>query len=136
MQVVNLLLERAVLETNAGGPPKITISLPSDDILGMCFVEIVGASDLPKWKNMTRLSFDMDPFVIIAFGHKIFRTSVVRHSLNPNWNERLWFQVRRHEAGHNLLFSVYDWDKVSSNDFVGGLLFGFENFIRSRSETR
>ena len=91
----------------------------SDDILGLCFVEIHSANDLPRWKNMTRLSFDMDPFVVVSFGHKVFRTSVIRHSLNPNWDERLWFQVRRHEANHDVIFSIYDWDKVSSNDFVG-----------------
>jgi phosphatidylserine decarboxylase len=27
-----------------------------------------------------RFSFDMDPFVVISFGKKVFRTRVIRHS--------------------------------------------------------
>lgn len=65
------------------------------------------------------MSFDMDPFVVISFGKKVFRTRVVRHSLNPVWDEKLLFHVRRHEAGYLAQFAVLDWDKVSGNDMVG-----------------
>ncbi|KAF8475448.1 hypothetical protein JB92DRAFT_2838204 [Gautieria morchelliformis] len=37
----------------------------------------------PKLKNLTRLGWDMDPFVVVSFGKKVFRTRVIRHSLNP-----------------------------------------------------
>lgn len=43
---------------------------------------------------------------------------VVRHSLNPVWDEKLFFSVRRTEANWIVAFNVYDWDKLSSNDHV------------------
>lgn len=61
----------------------------------------------------------MDPFVVISFGKKVFRTRIIRHSLNPNWDEKLLFHVRRYETNFKVQFTVLDWDKLSSNDHVG-----------------
>jgi phosphatidylserine decarboxylase len=44
----------------------------------------------------------MDPFVVISFGKKVFRTRVIRHSLNPVWDEKLLFHVRRYERGYKV----------------------------------
>jgi phosphatidylserine decarboxylase len=68
---------------------------------------------------VTRTGWDMDPFVVISFGKKVFRTRVIRHSLNPNWDEKLLFHVRRYESAFKVQLSVLDWDKLSSNDHVG-----------------
>ncbi|PLW06798.1 hypothetical protein PCANC_19780 [Puccinia coronata f. sp. avenae] len=87
--------------------------------VGMCLIEINRASGLPYWKAVTRLSFDMDPFVIISFGKKIFRTRVIRHSMDPVWDETLFFHVQKSEMTFSILFSMYDWDKMSSNDYIG-----------------
>ncbi|WVO16689.1 phosphatidylserine decarboxylase [Cryptococcus depauperatus] len=89
------------------------------ETLGIVILEIKSASDLPKLKNALKFSFDMDPFVVISFGKKVFRTRVIRHSLNPTWDEKLLFHVRRHEASYTAQFAVLDWDKVSGNDMVG-----------------
>jgi hypothetical protein len=59
-----------------------------------------------------RFSFDMDPFVVISFGKKVFRTRVIRHQLNPVWDEKLVFHVRRNENAFTIQFAVLDWDKV------------------------
>jgi phosphatidylserine decarboxylase len=61
----------------------------------------------------------MDPFVVISFGKKVFRTRVIRHSLNPVWEEKLLFNVRRYESNFEVQFTVLDWDKLSANDHVG-----------------
>jgi hypothetical protein len=61
----------------------------------------------------------MDPFVVISFGKKIFRTRVIRHSLNPVWDEKLLFHVRRHENTFVTQFAVLDWDKVSVCEMLG-----------------
>jgi phosphatidylserine decarboxylase len=61
----------------------------------------------------------MDPCVVISFGKKVFRTRVIRHSLNPVWDEKLIFHVRRYETSFKVQFTVLDWDKLSSNDHVG-----------------
>ena len=45
--------------------------------------------------SVTRTGWDMDPFVVISFGKKVFRTRVIRHSRNPVWDEKLLFHVRR-----------------------------------------
>ncbi|BFZ58144.1 phosphatidylserine decarboxylase [Savitreella phatthalungensis] len=89
------------------------------DTLGLVFLEIVSATDLPRERNVTKTSFDMDPFVVTSFSKKVFRTRVVRHSLNPQFNDKVLFQVHRHEANFSLQFNVIDRDKLSGNDFVG-----------------
>lgn len=61
----------------------------------------------------------MDPFVVASLGRKTYRTRVVRHNLNPVFEEKMVFQVMRHEQNYSLSFSVVDRDKLSGNDFVG-----------------
>ncbi|KAG6815105.1 hypothetical protein H0H87_005075, partial [Tephrocybe sp. NHM501043] len=103
---------------------------PGNDILGIVMLEVVRAEDLPRLKNMTRTSFDMDPFAVISFGTKVFRTRVVRHSLNPVWDEKLLFHVRSYETRWDVRVRVSDWDKISSNDFVGEAGFEVQDLIR------
>lgn len=69
------------------------------------------------------MGWDMDPFVVVSFGKKVFRTRVIRHSLNPNWDEKLLFHVRRFENKFRVQLTVLDWDKLSSNDHVGDASF-------------
>ncbi|KAF7337169.1 Phosphatidylserine decarboxylase proenzyme 2 [Mycena venus] len=78
---------------------------------------------------VTRTSFDMDPFVVISFGKKVFRTRVIRHSLNPVWDEKLLFHVRRYEIGYEVRLTVLDWDKLSSNDYIGEAAFNVNELI-------
>ncbi|KDE04672.1 hypothetical protein MVLG_04896 [Microbotryum lychnidis-dioicae p1A1 Lamole] len=103
----------------------------NDDIFGLVQVEVKGAKDLPRYKNLIKSSFDMDPFVVCSFGRKVFRTRVIRHSLNPVWDERLAFNVRQTEVHWTIAFSVYDWDKMSSNDHVGDVAVPLENLLGS-----
>ena len=89
------------------------------DIMGITFLEIESAKDLPPERNVTRTGFDMDPFVIVSFGTSTFRTRAIRHNLNPTWNEKLFFHVRNSRENYKIKFAVYDKDKFSGNDFVG-----------------
>lgn len=61
----------------------------------------------------------MDPFVVASLGRKTFRTRVIRHNLNPVFEEKMVFQVMRHEQNYSMNFAVVDRDKLSGNDFVG-----------------
>ena len=69
------------------------------------------------------MGWDMDPFVVVSFGKKVFRTRVIRHSLNPQWDEKMLFHVRRYETSFKVQLTVLDWDKLSSNDHVGDASF-------------
>lgn len=78
---------------------------------------------------MTRTGWDMDPFVVISFGKKVFRTRVIRHSLNPVWDEKLLFHVRRYETAFQVQLTVLDWDKLSSNDHIGDATFSVKDLV-------
>lgn len=88
------------------------------DVMGITFLEVESAKDLPPERNMTRTGFDMDPFVIVTYGISTFRTRAIRHSLNPTWNEKLYFHVRNSQENYKLKFAIYDKDKFSGNDIV------------------
>lgn len=90
------------------------------EVVGIVFLEIGKITDLPPERNMTRTSFDMDPFVVASLGKKTYRTRVIRHNLNPVFNEKMIFQVLRHEQAYSLSFTVVDRDKLSGNDFIAG----------------
>ncbi|EJD35443.1 hypothetical protein AURDEDRAFT_188738 [Auricularia subglabra TFB-10046 SS5] len=91
------------------------------DVAGIVLIEVKGAKDLPKTKNWARSGWDMDPFVVVTYGKKTFRTRVIRHSLDPTWNEKIMFHVRKAdlESNNKIQISVLDWDKFASDDLVG-----------------
>lgn len=88
------------------------------EVVGIVFLEICKIIDLPPERNMTRTSFDMDPFLIASLGKKTQRTRVIRHNLNPVFDEKMIFQVLKHEQAYSFSFTVIDRDKLSGNDFV------------------
>lgn len=73
----------------------------------------------------------MDPFVVISFGKKVFRTRVIRHSRNPVWDEKLLFHVRRYETTFKVQLTILDWDKLSSNDHIGDANFDVKELLDS-----
>lgn len=98
----------------------------ASDVAGVLFLEINRVTDLPPEKNMTKTTFDMDPFVVTSLGRKTYRTRVVNHNLNPVYDEKLVFQVQKSEQNFSLYFAVVDRDKFSGNDFVGTATFPLE----------
>lgn len=103
----------------------------SKDVVGVVFLEIDSAKDLPREKNLTKTGFDMDPFVITSFSKKTFRTRVIRHSLNPIFHDKLVLQVRKHEDQYSLKFTIVDRDKLSGNDYVGDCDLQIQDLIKS-----
>lgn len=92
--------------------------LQNRKVKGVLFLEIINVTDLPPLRNFTRTAFDMDPFVVVTFGKKTFRTSWKRHTLNPIYNERLAFEILEHERNYNVQFCVLDKDQFSFHDMV------------------
>ena len=76
----------------------------------------------------------MDPFVVTSLGKKTYRTRVVKHNLNPVFEEKLVFQVLRHETNYSLNFTVIDRDKLSGNDFVGTANFPLQTAVAVQPE--
>lgn len=100
-------------------------------VVGITYLEIVSCTDLPPLSNMTRTGFDMDPFVVVSFGKKTFRTDWRRHTLNPVFNETLMFPVLNLEKGFSINFTVMDKDKFSLNDHVATADFSFQNILET-----
>jgi len=71
----------------------------------------------------------MDPFVVTSLGKKTYRTKTVSHNLNPVFDEKLVFQVLRHEVNYHVSFTVIDKDKFSGNDYVGTVSFPLEKAL-------
>lgn len=101
----------------------------SSDVVGIIFLEICRITDLPPESNLTRTSFDMDPFVVASLGKKTYRTRRVRHNLNPVFNEKMIFHVQGHEQTYSFSFTVIDHDKYSGNDFIASCSFPVQDLI-------
>lgn len=91
------------------------------DVVGIIYLEISHITDLPPESNLTKTTFDMDPFVVASLGKKTYRTKTIRHNLNPVFNEKMIFQVLGHEQSYSFSFTVIDHDKYSGNDFIASV---------------
>jgi Ca2+-dependent lipid-binding protein len=62
-----------------------------------------------------------DPFVQLIVGHGKdalkYKTEVVKRTLEPVWEHTI--TIDKLKAGTELVFRVYDWDRVGSDDFIG-----------------
>lgn len=96
---------------------KFSFSLDKDT-LGVVFLELVSVANLPKFRTLTGISFDMDPFIVLSFGKRVYRTPHKRHTLNPTFNSKVAFDVHSKERSFPLIFSVWDQDKITLNDKV------------------
>ncbi|KAI9439620.1 C2 domain-containing protein [Lactarius indigo] len=88
--------------------------------VGAIVLEICGAKDLPKWPNMVRIGWDMDPFVEVSIGNTIVGvTHVIQHSRNPVWDKQLCFPLHKNDLSFPIQLTVIDRDRMSKNDYVG-----------------
>ncbi|KAJ8119341.1 hypothetical protein ONZ43_g3689 [Nemania bipapillata] len=101
----------------------------SSDVVGLIFLEICNITDLPPESNFTKTGFDMDPFVVASLGKKTYRTRVIRHNLNPVFNEKMLFQVQNHEQAYSFSFTIIDRDKISGNDFIASTTFALQDIM-------
>ncbi|KFA74530.1 hypothetical protein S40288_10087 [Stachybotrys chartarum IBT 40288] len=98
-------------------------------VVGVIFLEVGKITDLPPEHNLTRTSFDMDPFVVVSLGRKTYRTRRVRHNLNPVYNEKMLFQVQPHEQSYSFSLTVIDHDSYSNNDFIASCILPVQQLI-------
>lgn len=62
-----------------------------------------------------------DPFVSINCNRRQTKTKVIMKTLDPEWNEH--FEIDITDPFHIIKVIVYDWDRFSSNDFLGQFIF-------------
>ncbi|KAI9449813.1 C2 domain-containing protein [Lactarius psammicola] len=99
--------------------PVLAPPAAGNDRVGIVLLEIYGAKNLPEWPNGPRTGWDMDPFVQVSIGEQVKLTKVIRHSLNPVWNEEILFHVRECDLRLPIQLMVFDHDKFTFHDFVG-----------------
>lgn len=64
------------------------------------------------------MSFDMDFFVVVLFGKKIYWIKMICYNLDFVFNEKMIFQVLNYEQQYQFVFIVIDYDKYFGNDFI------------------
>jgi hypothetical protein len=123
---------------------------PQVDHVGIVTLVIWGANNLPDWptgnlflppnspslltrSQVTRIGWDMDPYVKVTAGDEVKCTQVIRHDRNPIWDKQLVFHVRQSELSHPILLSVFDWDRVSFDDHVGEARINISQLITTPS---
>lgn len=62
-----------------------------------------------------------DPFFVVEFaGKEIYKSKVIKKTLDPKWFESAKILVTHLERKYSITIKVYDWDKASSNGMKAG----------------
>lgn len=99
--------------------------------IGIVLLDINEILDLPPMKNKFSKKYDMDPFIIISFGRRVFKTSWKKHTLNPKYNERLAFEIYPNETNFQFNFKVVDRDSFSYHDQVADCHISWTQLLKS-----
>jgi hypothetical protein len=73
-----------------------------------------------------------DPFCRLVYDGKAQKTSVIRESLDPEWNECFDFEFK---PDLSLLVEVYDWDLVGANDYMGSVVITMSSVTHAYSSS-
>ncbi len=81
---------------------------------------MLSAGDLPYEKNVVKTSFNCDPFAVISYGKTTFRTKIIRHSLNPVWNQTIHLHVKKSDLINNwpVRWCIYDFERFTKNNAI------------------
>ena len=111
------------------GPSPFTrpAPLPQGWLLRVRVISAVGL----KASDFGVHGFTSDPFVEVSCGGQRRRTSTVKHSLNPTWNETI--ELRFREPPEYLVLKLYDRDRFSQNDELGHVVLAL-NRLWQRSD--
>lgn len=73
-----------------------------------------------------------DPYCVVTHGSQTHQTETKKKTLNPAWNETFNILV---ESGEPLRVAVWDWDRITKDDFIGERVIAIAELQRERMET-
>ncbi|CAI4062681.1 phosphatidylserine decarboxylase 2 SKDI_07G4230 [Saccharomyces kudriavzevii IFO 1802] len=101
--------------------------------MGVVFMHIEAIKNLPALRNrLSKTNYEMDPFIVISFGRRVFKTSWRKHTLNPEFNEYAAFEVFPHETNFAFSIKVVDKDSFSFNDDVAKCELAWFDMLRQQ----
>jgi phosphatidylserine decarboxylase len=108
-------MENITLDTLSDAGP-----MEHSEMAGILLMQIVGANDLPYEKNTLKTTFNCDPFAVVSYGKTAFRTKVIRHSLNPSWNQVIHFHLKQNDIANNwpVKWCIYDFERFTKNNTI------------------
>jgi len=69
----------------------------------------------------------------VSFGVNTFKSRVVKHSLNPEWDDKVLLLVRERERNYQIKVSIYDHDVLSKNRLIGYAEITAADFISKKA---
>ncbi|XP_077077878.1 extended synaptotagmin-2 isoform X2 [Siphateles boraxobius] len=122
-------------------PNKITIPLVNDEQLsrlrfpipkGVLRIHFLEAQDLVAKDTFLggMIKGKSDPYGVLQIGNQLFRSKVIKDSLNPKWNEVYEACVYDH-SGQNLEIELYDED-TDKDDFLGSLTLNIDELQKEQ----
>ncbi|KAG1939539.1 extended synaptotagmin-2 isoform X2 [Pimephales promelas] len=122
-------------------PNKITIPLVSDAQIsklrfpmpkGVLRIHFLEAQDLVGKDTFLggMIKGKSDPYGVLQLGNQLFRSKVIKESVNPKWNEVYEACVYDH-SGQNLEIELYDED-TDKDDFLGSLTLNIDELQKEQ----
>eukprot|EP00300_Choanocystis_sp_HF-7_P008957 c16185_g1_i1.p1 GENE.c16185_g1_i1~~c16185_g1_i1.p1 ORF type:complete len:304 (+),score=77.35 c16185_g1_i1:66-977(+) len=105
-----------------------TASIRSQIHTGVVLLRVIRATNLES----ADINGSSDPFVKVRCGKYRTKTKVVRHTLNPEWNENLQLQV---DSIHDVLrFKVRDYDFLVRDDPLGEAAYDLTQIVPNKEQ--
>eukprot|EP00055_Hartaetosiga_balthica_P008457 m.31596 g.31596 ORF g.31596 m.31596 type:complete len:641 (+) comp6319_c1_seq1:176-2098(+) len=130
---------KGALKKQKRGDLKLNINLDKTDTHYILEVEVYEARNLLP-ADLNGLA---DPYVkmyIIPDPNKKTKqkTAVIKKSLDPTWNEKFsWkFPSDQKITDLKLHIAVWDWDRITRNDFMGAMSFTFDELSNAATTTK
>ena len=105
--------------------PEMFDNGPADAANCVSVVVARGRDFLVMDANLFSKGGSSDPFVTVSIDGRTSKTSIKRKTLAPEWHERLDFPCEHLEG--LITIKVYDWDQLSSPDFMGAVSIRLED---------
>jgi len=76
-----------------------------------------------------------DPYAKIKVAGNFFKTRIIKKNLNPVWDETFETMIEPLEGLMDVKLSLWDWDKFSSDDFLGCAVIKLDDYLHKGTRT-